>query len=129
MGSRRNAKLERDGAYQLIEVNYRIKRMSLLGHQNSVKQTSKTNIPHDTMSQAILSSAHIAGRFGCCFASVADELVILCRSGQGRAMRERLARWLQSRGLALNEKKTRVLQSCTSNFEFLGFTFRWQQSK
>ncbi len=41
----------------------------------------------------------------------ADDLVILCRPGEGRGMKERLARWLQSRGLALNEKKTRVLQS------------------
>ena len=36
-------------------------------------------------------------------------------------MKERLARWLKSRGLALNETKTRVLQSCESGFKFLGF--------
>jgi RNA-directed DNA polymerase len=59
----------------------------------------------------------------------ADDLVILCRPGEGRGMKERLARWLQSRGLALNETKSRVLQSCASGFEFLGFSFRWQQSK
>lgn len=59
----------------------------------------------------------------------ADDLVILCRPGEGRGMKERLARWLQSRGLALNETKTRVVQSCASGFEFLGFSFRWQQSK
>ena len=44
-------------------------------------------------------------------------------------MKQRLGRWLQSRGLALNETKTRVLQSCESSFEFLGFTFRWQKSR
>ncbi len=59
----------------------------------------------------------------------ADDLVILCGTGQGAGMKERLARWLQSRGLALNEKKTEVLQSRESGFEFLGFSFRWQQSK
>ena len=59
----------------------------------------------------------------------ADDLVILCRPGEGRGMKQRLARWLQSRGLALNESKTRVVQSCESSFEFLGFTFRWQQSR
>jgi hypothetical protein len=58
----------------------------------------------------------------------ADDLVILCNPGEGRGMKERLARWLQSRGLALNEKKTRVTQSRESGFEFLGFSFRWQQS-
>jgi RNA-directed DNA polymerase len=59
----------------------------------------------------------------------ADDLVILCRPGEGIGMKERLARWLQSRGLALNETKTRVLESCESGFEFLSFSFRWQQSK
>lgn len=59
----------------------------------------------------------------------ADDLVILCRPRQGRGLKERLARWLQSRGLALHETKTRVLQSRESSFEFLGFSFRWQQSK
>jgi RNA-directed DNA polymerase len=59
----------------------------------------------------------------------ADDLVILCRPGEGMGMKERLARWLQSRGLALNETKTRVVQSCERGFEFLSFSFRWQQSK
>jgi group II intron reverse transcriptase/maturase len=59
----------------------------------------------------------------------ADDLVILCRPGEGKGMKERLAHWLQSRGLALNEAKTRVVQSCASGFVFLGFSFRWQQSK
>ncbi len=59
----------------------------------------------------------------------ADDLVILCRPGEGRGMKERLARWLKSRGLALNETKTRVVQSRESGFAFLGFSFRWQQSK
>ena len=59
----------------------------------------------------------------------ADDLVILCRPGEGRGMKERLARWLQSRGLALNEAKTRVLRNRESGFKFLGFSFRWQQSK
>src|SRR5215212_10893373 len=36
----------------------------------------------------------------------ADDLVILCRPGEGEAMKDRLARWLRSRGLALNETKT-----------------------
>jgi group II intron reverse transcriptase/maturase len=59
----------------------------------------------------------------------ADDLVILCRPGEGRGMKERLSCWLQSRGLALNETKTRVVQSRESGFAFLGFSFRWQQSK
>jgi RNA-directed DNA polymerase len=59
----------------------------------------------------------------------ADDLVILCRPGEGEVMKERLDCWLQSRGLALNEQKTQVVQSRESGFEFLGFSFRWQQSR
>ena len=58
----------------------------------------------------------------------ADDLVILCRPGEGQGFRDRLGCWLQGRGLALNEHKTRVLDSRASGFEFLGFAFRWQQS-
>jgi RNA-directed DNA polymerase len=59
----------------------------------------------------------------------ADDLVILCHSGEGHGIKERLAGWLKSRGLALNEAKTRVTESRESGFEFLGFCFRWQRSK
>ena len=59
----------------------------------------------------------------------ADDLVILCKPGTGGGLKERLGRWLQAKGLALNERKTRVLQSRASGFEFLGFSFRWQKSR
>jgi RNA-directed DNA polymerase len=59
----------------------------------------------------------------------ADDLVILCHPGEGPRIKERLALWLRSRGLALNETKTRVIESRESGFEFLGFCFRWQQSQ
>jgi group II intron reverse transcriptase/maturase len=58
----------------------------------------------------------------------ADDLVILCRPGEGRMFKTRLARWLEGRGLRLNEEKTRVLDSRQESFEFLGFTLRWQRS-
>jgi len=58
----------------------------------------------------------------------ADDFVILCAPGQGRSLRERLARWLAPRGLKLNEEKTRVADS-RDGFNFLGFTVRWQRSR
>jgi group II intron reverse transcriptase/maturase len=64
-----------------------------------------------------------------CMIRYADDLVILCQPGEGPGIKERLARWLKSRGLMLNETKTRVIESCESSFEFLGFCFRWQQSE
>jgi hypothetical protein len=58
----------------------------------------------------------------------ADDLVILCATGQGEALRQRLARWLAARGLKLNEEKTRLVDS-RKGFDFLGFRLRWQASR
>ncbi len=40
----------------------------------------------------------------------------------------RLRRWLEARGLKLNEEKTRKVNS-QEGFDFLGFTVRWQRSR
>jgi len=58
----------------------------------------------------------------------ADDLVILCGQGQGQGLRERLRKWLQARGLKLNEEKTRLADS-REGFDFLGFRVRWQSSR
>jgi len=59
----------------------------------------------------------------------ADDLVICCPGGKGASYKERLTRWLTAKGLALNERKTRVVRSRESGFVFLGFAFRWQKSR
>jgi group II intron reverse transcriptase/maturase len=58
----------------------------------------------------------------------ADDLVILCATGQGKALQERLIRWLAPRGLQLNQEKSRVADS-REGFNFLGFTVRWQRGR
>ena len=58
----------------------------------------------------------------------ADDFVILCASGQGKALRQRLTRWLDARGLKLNEEKTRQVDS-RCGLDFLGFRVRWQKSR
>lgn len=58
----------------------------------------------------------------------ADDFVILCAPGRGAELQARLRRWLQARGLKLNEEKTRLVQS-QQGFNFLGFTVRWQASR
>lgn len=58
----------------------------------------------------------------------ADDFVILCAPGQAEQLHARLSRWLQARGLKLNEEKTRKVHSREA-FNFLGFTVRWQPSK
>ena len=58
----------------------------------------------------------------------ADDFVILCATGQGEALRQRLTRWLAARGLKLNETKTRIADR-RHGFDFLGFRVRWPPSR
>jgi group II intron reverse transcriptase/maturase len=58
----------------------------------------------------------------------ADDFVILCAPGQGAELLGRLQRWLEARGLKLNEEKTRKVD-CREGFRFLGFSIRWQRSR
>jgi len=58
----------------------------------------------------------------------ADDFVILCAPGQGKALHARLEHWLSAHGLQLNEAKTRVADS-RRGFDFLGFRVRWQRSR
>ena len=58
----------------------------------------------------------------------ADDFVILCEPGHGEELHTRLGRWLEARGLKLNEEKTRQVHSREA-FNFLGFTIRWQPSR
>lgn len=54
----------------------------------------------------------------------ADDLVALCHSEQEtRAVQERLAAWLEPRGLSFNEDKTRIVH-LSEGFDFLGFNIR-----
>ena len=57
----------------------------------------------------------------------ADDFVILCAPGQGAELVRRLRRWLEARGLKLNEDKTHLVHS-REGFNFLGFHVRWQRS-
>lgn len=58
----------------------------------------------------------------------ADDLVILCRRGQGKGMLEKLGRWTKARGLAINDAKTRIVHAKRENFNFLGFNVSWRKS-
>ena len=58
----------------------------------------------------------------------ADDLLILCRPGQGTGLQARLKRWLEARQLKLNEEKTRLVDTRKGAIEFLGFAVAWRQS-
>jgi RNA-directed DNA polymerase len=57
----------------------------------------------------------------------ADDLLILCKPGQGTGLQARLKRWLEARELKLNEEKTRLVDTRKEAFEFLGFVVAWRR--
>lgn len=59
----------------------------------------------------------------------ADDLVILSRPGKGEGLKARLQRWLDRRGLVLNEKKTRLVDIRQEGIKFLGFALTWRQGR
>jgi group II intron reverse transcriptase/maturase len=59
----------------------------------------------------------------------ADDFVILCRPGEGEGLRGRLQRWLDRRGLVLNEKKTHLVDLRQEGIRFLGFALNWRQGR
>jgi hypothetical protein len=42
----------------------------------------------------------------------ADDLLMLCKPGQGPGLQTRRKRWLEARKLKLNEEKTRLVCDC-----------------
>jgi len=58
----------------------------------------------------------------------ADDFVIACWPGRAGEVRERTKRWLEAKGLKLNESKTRVVDIREEGINFLGFNLTWRQS-
>ena len=59
----------------------------------------------------------------------AGDFVLLCPPGHGKALYQRLERYLQSKGLKLNLAKTRVINTRQQRFQFLGFELSWRRSR
>jgi hypothetical protein len=51
----------------------------------------------------------------------ADDFVITCRRGRAGDVRARTKRWLEAKGLKLNEVKTRLVDIHREGINFLGF--------
>jgi group II intron reverse transcriptase/maturase len=58
----------------------------------------------------------------------ADDFVIACRVGQSASVKSRLQRWLNAKGLKLNEVKTRMVNIRREGINFLGFNLTWRGS-
>ena len=59
----------------------------------------------------------------------ADDFVIACAAGRSGGLRARLQKWLQAKGLTLNEVKTRIVDIRKEGINFLGFNLTWRQSR
>jgi group II intron reverse transcriptase/maturase len=51
----------------------------------------------------------------------ADDFVVTCRRGRAGQVRQRTQRWLEAKGLKLNETKTRVVDICQEGINFRGY--------
>jgi group II intron reverse transcriptase/maturase len=58
----------------------------------------------------------------------ADDFVIVCRPGQAGPVLERTKRWLNAKGLSLNERKTRLVDIRQQGVNFLGFNLTLRKS-
>jgi group II intron reverse transcriptase/maturase len=58
----------------------------------------------------------------------ADDFVIACAVGRSGGLITRLKKWLQAKGLTLNEVKTRIVDIRKEGINFLGFNLTWRKS-
>jgi group II intron reverse transcriptase/maturase len=58
----------------------------------------------------------------------ADDFVVLCPVGRGQQTQEQIKRWLEGKGLELNESKTRQVNIYREGIRFLGFRLNGRRS-
>jgi RNA-directed DNA polymerase len=95
--------------------------------QGAVLSPLLSNIYLDPLDHLLAASGYEMVRY-------ADDFVILCRTAEEaqRAL-EIVAQWTTEQGLTLHPTKTKVIDSRTTSFDFLGYTFRgehhWPRDK
>jgi hypothetical protein len=71
---------------------------------------------------------HLLAESGFEMVRYADDFVILCRTAEDAARAlELVQQWVADNGLTLHPTKTKVIDSRTEGFDFLGFTFRGEK--
>ena len=58
-----------------------------------------------------------------------DDFVIACRHGHAQRVLDRTKQSLTTKGLELNEAKTRVLDISHTDIKFLSFGLKWRHSR
>jgi len=96
--------------------------------------TPEAGAPQGAVLSPLLSNVyldpldHLLAESGFEMVRYADDFVILCRTAEdaGRA-REAVQQWVADNGLTLHPTKTRIVDSRTTSFDFLGYSFRGQK--
>ena len=71
---------------------------------------------------------HLMARHGIEMVRYADDFVILCKTAEDAARAlELVKQWVAGNGLTLHPEKTRIVDSRTQSFDFLGYTFQGQE--
>jgi RNA-directed DNA polymerase len=71
---------------------------------------------------------HLMARHGIEMVRYADDFVILCKTAEDAARAlELVKQWVADNGLTLHPEKTRIVDSRTQSFDFLGYTFQGQE--
>lgn len=71
---------------------------------------------------------HLLARHGIEMVRYADDFVILCKTAEDAARAlELVKQWVAGNGLTLHPEKTRIVDSRTESFDFLGYTFQGQE--
>ena len=71
---------------------------------------------------------HLMVRHGIEMVRYADDFVILCKTAEDAARAlELVKQWVAGNGLTLHPEKTRIVDSRTQSFDFLGYTFQGQE--
>jgi len=101
---------------------------------DDVKQwTPEEGAPQGAVLSPLLSNLyldpldHLMARHGIEMVRYADDFVILCKTAEDAARAlEIVRRWVAENGLTLHPTKTRIVDSRTESFDFLGYTFQGQ---
>ena len=101
---------------------------------DTTEWTPTTGAPQGAVLSPLLSNIyldpldHLMVRCGCEMIRYADDFVILCRTADDAARALELVRvWVADNGLTLHPTKTRIVDSRTDSFAFLGYEFRGEK--
>ena len=102
---------------------------------DTTEWTPTTGAPQGAVLSPLLSNIyldpldHLMVRCGCEMVRYADDFVILCRTADDAARALELVRvWVADNGLTLHPTKTRIVDSRTDSFAFLGYEFRGEKN-